>query len=152
MSAQSATYSFKDTSGALTNPALLGAPIVFAGEIGMGEFVISMDTERTTHDTSADSTVMPSYIAGDAGRVTIRMQQTSILHTELLLLYNLLKNAADGGDASNWAASAMSLRNTVTGRQYLLTGLSFSKIPDQAYAAQGQNYTWVLLACSITQN
>ena len=33
MSAISATYSFKDTSGSLTNPILAGAPIVFAGEI-----------------------------------------------------------------------------------------------------------------------
>jgi hypothetical protein len=151
MSAISATYSFTSTAGSLTNPILLGAPIAFAGEIGMGEFTITMDTERTVHDTAADGTVMPSYIAGDSGRCTIRMQQTSRLHGELLALYNLLKQAADAGDASNWAASALSVRNTVTGLQHNLSGVSFSKLPDYPYAAQGQSVTWVLPACSVAQ-
>ena len=151
MSQQSATYSFKDTAGSLTNPILGGSPIVFAGEIGMGEFTVTMHTERTAHDTAADGTVMPSYIAGDSGQCTIRMQQTSILHSALLALYNLLKQQADSGDASNWAASSLSLRNTATTRQHNLSGVSFSKIPDYPYAAQGQNVVWTLMSCSITQ-
>jgi len=149
MSAISTTYAFTSTAGSLTNPVLGGTPIVFAGEIGMGEFVVTMDTERTSHDTAADGTVMPSYIAGDSGRVTIRVQQTSILHTALLLLYNLLKSAADTGDASNWAASSLSLQNVTTKRQHNLSGVSFTKIPDYPYAAQGQSVTWILPACSI---
>ena len=151
MSAQSATYSFKDVAGSLTNPILSGAPIVFAGDIGMGEFAIEMDTERTAHDTAADGTVMPTYVAGDSGRCTIRMQQTSRLHDALLTLYNLLKSQADGGDASNWAASALSLRALVSGRQHNFGGVSFSKIPPYPYAAQGQSVTWVLMACTVTQ-
>src|SRR5271154_6755935 len=115
MSAISATYSFKDTAGSLTNPILQGVPIVFAGEIGMGEFIVSMHTVRTTHDVSADSTVMPSYIAGDNGAVTIMVQQTSAIHAALLGLYNILKSAADSGDVSNWASTALSLRNVVDG-------------------------------------
>jgi len=149
MSAISATYSFKDSAGSLTNPVLNGVPIVFAGEIGMGEFVITMHTERTTHDVAADSTVMPSYIAGDNGACTIMMQQTSRLHAELLALYNLLVIAADNGDVSNWAATALSIRNTVDGSQHLLTGVSFSKIPDKTYAAQGGKLTWVLMAANV---
>jgi Protein of unknown function (DUF3277) len=149
MSAQSATYSFKDTSGSMTNPVLLDAPIVFSGEIGMGEFVISMHTVKTTHDVAADGTVMPSAIAGDNGAVSIQMQQTSILHAQLLALYNLLKIAFDGGDVSNWAASTLSLRNTVDQSQHLLTGVSFEKIPDKTYASQGGKLTWVLMACNI---
>jgi hypothetical protein len=128
---------------------LAGAPIVFAGEIGMGEFVVSYHTERTTHDVAADGTVMPSYIAGDNGACTIQVQQTSILHAELLALYNLLKIAADSGDVSNWAASALSLRNTVDGSQHLLTGISFSKVPDKTYASQGGKLTWSLMAANV---
>jgi hypothetical protein len=133
----------------MTNPVLFDAPIVFAGEIGMGEFVVSMHTVRTTHDVAADSTVMPSYIAGDNGAVSIQMQQNSSLHAALLALYNLLKIAADGGDVTNWAASSLSLRNTVDQSQHLLTGVSFEKIPDKTYAAQGGKLTWVLMACNI---
>ena len=149
MSAQAPTYSFKDTTGSLTNPVLGSSPIVFAGEIGAGEFVIVMDTERTAHETSADSTVMPSYVAGDAGRITIRMLQTSFLHGALLTLYNILKSEADAGNSSNWAASQLSLRNIVTQLQHICSGLSFSKIPDYPYAAQGQYVTWTLMACNI---
>lgn len=149
MSAISTTYAFASTAGSLTNPILAGAPIVFAGEIGMGEFSVTMDTERTAHDTAADGTVMPSYIAGDSGRVTIRVQQTSILHTALLTLYNLLKTAADSGNATNWAASSLSIQNVTTRRQHNLSGVSFSKIPDYPYAAQGQSITWVLMAASV---
>jgi hypothetical protein len=150
MSAISTTYSFKDTSGSMTNPALAGAPIVFAGEIGMGQFVISMHTDRTVLDTASDGTVMPSYIAGDSGDVAIEVQQTSILHQLLLALYNLLKIAADSGDVSNWAASALSLRNTVDGSQHILTGVAFSKIPNKVYTAQGQKITWTLMAANIS--
>jgi hypothetical protein len=149
MSAISTTYSFKDSSGALTNPVLLGSPIVFAGEIGIGEFIISMTTDRTSHDTSADSTVMPSYIAGDSGSIAIQVQQTSIIHQQLLDLYNILKSAADSGDVSNWAATTISLRNVVTGSQHLLQGVSFMKIPDKPYQAQGQRITWTLPACNV---
>jgi hypothetical protein len=148
MSAQSATYSFKDTSGSLTNPVLL-SPIVFAGEIGMGQFTITMHTERTTLDTAADGTVMPSYIAGDSGDVTIEIQQTSQLHQELLSLYNLLKIAADSGNVSSWAASQLTLRNLVDGSQHILSGVSFSKIPPKTYASQGGKINWQLMACDI---
>lgn len=146
--AQSRTYSFKDTSGSLTNPALL-VPIVFAGQIGMGQFTVAMNTERTTHDVAADGTIMPSYIAGDNGTVTIEMQQTSLLHGLLLGLYNILKAAADQEDVTNWAAGALSLRNIVDGSQHLLNGVSFSKIPDKVYASQGGKIIWNLMACDI---
>lgn len=148
MSAISTTYSFKDTSGALTNP-LLPAPIVFAGQIGMGAFNIEMHTDRTVHDTAADGTVMPSYMAGDSGSITIEIQQTSILQAEFLALYNLLKTAADNGDVSNWANSQISLRNTVDGSQHLLRGVSFSKIPPKPYQAQGSKIVWNLMACDV---
>lgn len=146
---QSATYSFKDTSGSLTNPVLGGSAIVFAGEQGMGQFVVSMHTERTTHDVAADGTVMPSYIAGDNGAMTIEIQQTSALHAALLTLYNILKTAADHGDVTNWASTNVSLRNVVDGSQHLLTGVSFSKIPDKTYASQGGKLSWQLMAANV---
>lgn len=148
MSAQSATYSFVDTSGVLTNPAL-PAPVVFAGQIGMGSFTIIMHTERTQHDVAADGTVMPSAIAGDNGEITIEVQQTSLLNQLLLNLYNTLLAAFYNGDVTNWAATSISLRNIVSASQHLLSGVSFSKIPDKPYHAQGSKIVWRLMACSI---
>lgn len=149
--AQSATYSFRNTSGSLTNP-LLPAPIIFSGQIGMGAFNVIMANERTVHDRSADGTIMPSYVAGNDGSVTIEVQQTSILHQQLLDLYNSLILAAEGGDPSNWAASAMTLRNTTgLGNQHILIGISFGKRPDKPYLAQGSKITWNLMCCDSVE-
>jgi structural protein KPP10_ORF10 len=149
MSAISATYSFLSTAGSLTNPILGGAPITFNGEIGIGEFVVMMHTDHTSHDKGADGVIMPSFIAGDDGGCQIVMQQTSILYQELLALFNLLKIQALAGNAEYWAASALSLRNTVTGIQHILTGVSFSKVPDTPYAPQGSRLTWMLMAADV---
>jgi hypothetical protein len=148
--AQSATYSFKDTSGAFTNP-LLPAPIVFAGQIGMGRFVVNMHTPRSILDTAADGTIMPTYAAGNSGQISIEVQQTSILHALLLDLYNNLVLAGDAGDPSAWAAGQITLRNTAVGNQHVLTGVAFEKKPDKPYEAQGTRITWVLLACDVTE-
>ena len=152
MSAQSSTWSFKDSAGSMTNPILGNSPIVFAGEIGVGEFTLTMDTVRTVHDTSADSTVMPSYVAGDSARLSVRVQQTSAIHGALLDLYNLVKSAADAGNSSYWAALQASIRNLTLGRQWNLSGGSFEKIPDYPQAAQGQYLTWVIMFCNAVQN
>jgi hypothetical protein len=151
MSAQSPTWSFKDCAASVTSPALGGTPITFAGGVGAGEFTLTMDTVRTTHETSADSTVLPSYIAGDSGRVSIRILQTSEIHTALLDLYNLVKSQADSGNSSNWASTQASVRNLTLGRQWNCSGGSFEKIPDYPFAAQGQYVTWVIMFCSINQ-
>jgi hypothetical protein len=145
----SATYSFLSTAGSITNPALGGVPIVFSGQIGIGEFIVNMHTDHTTHDKGADGTIMPSFVAGDDGACTIVMQQTSRLYQELLVLFNLLKIQSLSGNSDNWAATALSLRNTVTGVQHLLQGVSFSKVPDTPYGPQGSRLTWVLMAADI---
>jgi Protein of unknown function (DUF3277) len=147
--AQSATYSFLNTSGQLTNA--LVDPINFQGQIGMGAFTIEMHTDRSVLDTAADGTIMPSYVAGNSGTITIEMQQTSILHGLLLDLYNALVIAANNGDVSQWANSSMTLRNTTVGNQHTLTGVLFSKKPSKPYHAQGSKITWSLLACDIQE-
>lgn len=142
------TYSFKDLTGVLTNP-LLSVPIQIAGgNIGVGSIVIRMLTQRTEHEVAADGVVMPTYVAGDNAEVTIEMQQTSFLHHALLDLYNLLVAAANGGDISFWASTALSLRTILDGSGHLLSGVSFQKITDKPYQAKGQNVTWTLMAAS----
>lgn len=149
MSAVGTTYSYKDLSGAFA-AALMPTPLVFGGQIGAGQIVVTNATEHTSHDTAADGTVMPSAIAGDSGTVTIQCQQTSSIHHYLLTWLNNLKTAFMNGDVSNWAASSMLLRNTVDGSSHEVIGISPQKVPDKSYSAQGANITWTLPACSIT--
>src|SRR5579871_3941530 len=141
------TYSFKDLSGALAHPVAGQFP--FAGQIGMGQITVTMNTERTTHDLAADGSIMVSYIAGDNGQIAIEVQQTSDLHAFLLAWYNGIKSAADAGDPTEWASAAVTLRNVVDGSQHVCTGVSPSKIPDKVYAAQGGKITWVLMCADI---
>lgn len=142
------TYSFKDLTGVLTNP-LLAAPVqLVGGAIGVGTITIRMLTQRTEHEVGSDGVVMPSYVAGNNAEVSIEIQQTSSLHHALLDLYNLLRSTSDGGDVAVWASTSISLRTILDGSGHLLTGVSFQKIPDKAYAAKGQNVTWVLMAAS----
>ena len=143
------TYSFKSLVGVLQN-AVFGVTIpLTGGNIGVGEITISMATERTTHDVAADGTVMPSYAAGDNGTVVINVQETSILHKALLGLYNLCVLAANQDDVLGWAATSISFTFLIDGSIHLLSGVSFSKIPDKPYQAHGQRISWSLMAANV---
>ena len=142
MAGEPTVYSFLDLSGALAHPDL-GA-YIFTGE-GIGQLTISMTTDKTSHNIAADGVVMVSKIAGHNGQVQIQCQQTSKVHKWLLAAYNALHIA----DTDAWAQMAATLRNTSDGTSHLATGISFQKIGDKAYQAQGQMVTWVLMAADI---
>jgi hypothetical protein len=138
------TYSFLDLSGAIAHPSF-GA-YLFTGE-GVGEVQVAMSTEKTAHDVAADGSIMVSKVAGDNGTLTIQCQQTSAVHKYLLSAYNFLKNS----DTSDWAKMAATLRNVSDGTSHIATGISFQKVPDKSYQAQGQKVSWVLM-CADIQN
>jgi hypothetical protein len=140
-------YSFKDLSGALSDPDV--GDFILAGQIGEGQVTIAMSIEKTVHDVSSDGTVMPSFISGDNGQVSIEVQQTSDLHTFLLGWYNTKKTAADNGDVSTYAATTLTLRSTTDSSTHVAQGVSPSKLPDKVYTAQGQRLTWVLMCADI---
>lgn len=143
------TYSFKDLTLTLNNPAL-DTPIQLAGgNIGTGALTVRMATERTKHLVGADGVVMPSYVAGDNGELSIEMQQTSALHHALLTLYNLLITLAANGDVSNWANTTIAGRTVLDGATHVFSGVSFQKIPDKPYESEGRNVTWILMAANI---
>jgi hypothetical protein len=136
------TYSFLDLSGAITHPDL-GA-YVFTGQ-GVGQMTITMQTERTAHNVAADGVVMVSKVAGANGQIQIQAQQTSDLHKWLLTSANSVYLST----TDNWAAMSVLARNTSDGTSHVATGVSFGKIPDKAYAAQGAMVTWTLWAANI---
>lgn len=148
MSVVGTTYSFKALNGALTNPSI-GVLIPFGGQIGIGQIVVANTTDHTTHDTAADGTVMPTFVAGDSGTVTIECQQTSIVHQLLLNWLNILKTSAMNGDLSNWANTSMLLIETTTGQTHNISGVSPNKAADKTYTAQGGKVTWTLPACNV---
>ena len=137
------TYSFTDLSGVIAHQ-LVGS-YIFTGQVGAGSVGVSMATEKTAHDVAADGSVMVSKIPGNNGQVTIEAQQTSDLHKWLLAAFNIILNA----DTSDWAAMAITLRNVSDGTSHICNGVSFQKMPDKGYQAQGQRVTWVMMAADI---
>lgn len=140
-------YSFGDSSGAFNHP--LAKSYLFAGQIGVGAFVIAMATDHTDHKTAADGAVMVSAVLGDSGHITIEAQQTSSIHQFLLGWLNLCITAVRNGDVSNFATATISIRNITTGLYHTATGVSPNKMGDVPYRAQGENVTWVLPCANI---
>ena len=143
------TYSFKDLVGVIANP-LLGVVIpLTGGNIGAGTITISMTNERTVQDIAADGTVMPSYVAGNNGTVTLECQQTSLLHKKLLNAYNLAETLAEQGVVAAWASTTISIQTLLDGSTHKCIGCSFTKVPDKSYQAHGQKITWSLMAADV---
>ena len=147
MAAIGTTYSFKDLSGAFTSP--VAGAFIFSGEIGQGRVVVANTTEHGLMDTAPDGTVMPVYVAGDAGTISIECQQTSVIHKYLLGWFNIVNTLAKGGDVSNWATAAMLMRNLLDGSSHTGSGISPQKVPDKTYVTNGTNVTWMLLCANL---
>jgi hypothetical protein len=141
------TYSFKDLSGAMSSS--LAPPFAFAGQLGVGKITVEYVTEHGLMETAADGTVLPVFVAGRAGRITIDVQQTSKFHHYLILWHNLHVTKCTQGDISEWANSAILMRNTLDGSSHEAQGVIPTKIPDKAYAASPTMITWTLLCANL---
>lgn len=139
------TYSFADVTMTISHPAV--GQYVASG-VGIGSISTSMTTDRSTHDVSADGSVMISKIKGRNGAHAIAVQQTSPLNAWLLKLYNYLETAP----TSQWARTTIVQRAPSMQDRITSTGVSFQKLPDKPYQAQGQLVTWNLMAADIQQD
>ena len=140
------TYSFLDLGGVIMHPMYAGGPFQFTGE-GTGNVTVSMSTDRSHQDIAADGSIMLSKIAGNNGQIQIECQQTSAVHKYLTALYGWL--ITEGSE--KWGMMSVALRNAVHGNSHFASGVSFVKLPDESYQAQGQKVTWVLMAADIVK-
>lgn len=139
------TYSFLDLAGAIAHPFFPAGVFQFTGE-GVGSISVAMTTDRSLHDVAADGSIMISKVAGNNGTIAIECQQTSAVHKYLLSLFNYLWQA----NTSEWAMTAIALRNISDGTSHICTGVSFGRKGEKVYKEQGQRVTWTLLAADIS--
>ena len=139
------TYSFADVSLIVSNP-YFGQYI--ATGTGLGQITVTMTTERSAHDMAADGSVMVSKIKGRNGTIALQVQQTSDFQKWLLRLYNYLEQAA----TNTWASTTIIVRSPAMQDLHTATGVSFGKLPDRPYQAQGQKVSWSLMAADIQQD
>jgi len=146
-------YSFKDLSGAFTHPLLL-LPLTFTSYQGIGlkKITVMMRTEKTEHVIGADGVVIPIYIPGNDGSIIVSCQQNSQAHKTLLNWYKLVRAAIDGGDVSNFATGAMTIRSVSAGTGHVANGISIPKLGDKPYAIQAGDVEWNLPCANIQHN
>jgi hypothetical protein len=141
------TYAFKNIVGSFTHPDV--GLYAFAGQIGVKQMTITNSVERGMIDVASDGAIMVSYVAGANGTIDIEMQQQSSLHEFLTTWANTVFTLADNGDASNFAAAAILIKDLLTGQSKSLTGVFPVKIPDVPYGHAGATLTWRMLAAEV---
>ena len=138
-------YSFADVSMVISHPSV--GQFIATGQ-GIGTASVTMSTERSAHDISADGSVMVSKILGRNGNIVINAQQTSALHKWLLKYFNYV----EGATTNEWATAKVIIRSPVMQDMITLTGVSPQKIADKPFQAQGQHVAWTLMAADIQQD
>lgn len=141
------TYSFMDLTGAFVSPVV--GTFLFSGNMGVGKIVVANTTEHGKMDTAPDGTVMPIYVAGNAGTVSIECQQTSAFHKYMLAWFNILNTAARNNDLTHWATSSILLRNVLLGTAHDAQYVSPVKVGDISYAESPTGITWNLLSADL---
>lgn len=138
------TYSFMEITGSIQHSSV-GA-YTLTGK-GTGSISISSTGDKTSHETAVDGATFIMQIPGDAGQISITMQQTSDLHKWLLRWYSYLK--LDTTDRSEWARTTAVIRSLSDDMTYKAVGISPLNLPTIDYQAQGKNVVWVLMVGSL---
>lgn len=141
------TYAYKSVVGSFIDPDV--GTYTFQGQIGIKHVMVSNTVDRGVIDTAADGAQMVSYIAGANGGIQFEMQQTSDLHEFFTNWANTKFTNADNGNAANFAAAAIKLKDLLSGQSKTLTGVFPVKIPDVPYGERGASVTWQLLAALV---
>lgn len=137
------TYSFADVTMAISHESV-GQKVV-NGE-GIGSIAIAFTNDRTTHDVSADGSVMVSKIRARNGTITLSIQQTSSVHEWLWKWFNAIETAS----ASSWAKTTILINGL--GKNIFATGVSPQKQADQPFQQQGQQVSWTFMCADIQEN
>lgn len=137
------TYSFANTALVISHPAL---GQYTATGTGIGTISITPSTDRTAQDVAADGSVMISKVEGQNATLALSIQQTSEFNSWLLKAFNYAVQAAP----SDWAAFSVTLRAYNQSLTVALKGVSFQNSPDQQFQAQGQQWSWSLMAGSYS--
>lgn len=141
------TYAFKAIVGSFSDPDV--GNFNFQGQVGVKSMSVENTVDRGVLDVASDGTVMVSYVAGANGTIDMEMQQQSTLHEFLTNWANTKFTNADAGNADNFAAAAIKIKDTITGDQKILTGVFPLKIPTVPFGNTGANVTWRMLAANV---
>jgi hypothetical protein len=139
------TYSFLDVAAAITGP---GGSINIGNDAGPSEegITVSMLDNKNTMVIGADGSGMHSLHAGNAGTITVRLLKTSPTNKLLQAMYLFQVTSS-----ANHGQNTITVRDTARGDFVTATGCAFRKMPDNAWAKEGNMLEWSWDCIKVSQ-
>lgn len=140
----SGSYSFLDVQAAIVGPGgsfTIGGPNAANSEEGI---TITRAEDKNTMTVGADGSGMHSLHAGRHGSVSVRLLKTSPVNQQLMAMYLFQTSSS-----ANHGRNTLSVRNVVSGDTTSARGAAFRRVPDLAYAKDGNTHEWVFDAITI---
>jgi hypothetical protein len=138
------TYSFEDTTCAITNPSV-GSYTAYGS--GLGDVTVQFDNDMSKHDVAADKTVLISKHVMYNGRIVLNVNPASEFNSWLKKLIKYLETSA----SSEFAKTTSVIKNNSTGDVYNISGITPLKRPDGNYKTEAEFRQYTLLAAKIEQ-
>lgn len=131
-----AAYSFLNVQAALAGPG--GAFNIGSGAGASEEGIkTSMVEEKGVTTPGADGSLMQTLRASNVGKVTISLLKTSRANALLTDMYNFQKS-----NSALWGSNVLTVSDVVRGDVAVLTQGAFVKLPDVAWAKDGNMIEW----------
>jgi hypothetical protein len=137
------TYSFLNVQATLVG---IGGNIQLGAGAAVAEegITITMKEEKNVQTIGADGSGMNSLNASKAGKISIRLLQTSPINAKLSSMY-AIQTASSAAHGLN----VISVRDPVSGDSIVATQCAFSKFPTLTYAKNGTMREWEFDAITI---
>lgn len=136
------TYSFENTIVTISHPDVGQFTLYGAG---LGDIQISRSNEETSHEVSADLSVLVSKSVKKNGTIALNVLQASDANDYMAKLVKYVETASP----SVFAQTQISVESNSTGEKWVCTGVSPQKMADVTYGSQGTTKTWNMMAASI---
>ncbi|NTA27397.1 phage structural protein [Allorhizobium ampelinum] len=139
------TYSFLDVTAAISGP---GGSINIGNDAGPSEegITVTMNDNKNTMTIGADGSGMHSLHAGNSGTITVRLLKTSPTNKLLQSMYSYQVTSS-----ANHGQNTITIRDTARGDFVTASYCAFRKMPDNAYAKDGNMMEWAWDCIKIAQ-
>jgi hypothetical protein len=133
------TYSFTDVQCAITGPFGTFPLSLGPGVGGVAEEGISIEysEEKDRILIGADGSPMHSLNPAKNGKITVRLQKTSPVNSQLDTMFWLQAQSS-----MFWGKNVITLTNPVIGDTYVCTSVAFAKYPKNDWAKEAGIIEW----------
>lgn len=140
---QVGVYSFTDTQASITGPG--GSVIIGSGAGNAKEGItVQLTEDKDRLVIGADGSSMHSLIAGNSGKIIVRLLKTSPTNALLTALFNFQKQSS-----AFFGKNILKITNPVTGDDYTCSAVAFTKFPNNGYAEEAGLLEWDFNAGNI---